>query len=377
MNEKPKRILHVVGAMNRAGAESMLMTLYRELDKTEVQFDFLEFTGGRSDFHDEIEELGGQILKCDWSQSLTRVRQTRRSIALLIDEEGPYTAVHSHILFASGTVLAAAKDAGVPTRIAHSHSSSSAHVGFKATVYQKLARLFINRGATSVVACSSEAGRYLFGQHFSARGGTVIPNAIDPEMFYPREVNAEGETAAEVSKISLISVARLEFVKNHTFLLELAQELRIRGVEYQMNFVGTGTLQDELETEIDRLGLGNHVKMLGLRDNVAEILRGSDVMLMPSLWEGLPVTLVEAQATGLPCIVSDSVTREVDLGLGLLSFQPLDNVGQWADTIANGFPILPTAEEIAKALETRGYTVRQSLANLLALYGPHQENNNR
>lgn len=348
----------------------MLMSLYRDVDKAKIQFDFLEFTDGVSDFSAEIEELGGRILKCKWSQSPSRFLATQKVIANLIRDEGPYTAVHSHTLFASGAVLNAARAAGVPVRIAHSHNTSDAGTGLVERSYRAAARWLIQRNATARVACSSDAGRYLFGHAFADNGGIVVPNSVDLERFRPR-VSATGEPRASIKKkVKLVSVARFELVKNHRFLVELADELRARDVGFTMKFVGQGTLQSAIAAEIVEKDLGHWIEMLGLRSDVEEILRDSDALLMPSLWEGLPVTLVEAQATGLPCLVSETVTRDADLGLGLLNYLPIDSVSAWADAIEAGFPHRPTSPEIQDALGARGYTVEASLEKLLPLYTP-------
>lgn len=350
----------------------MLMSLYRGVDRAKTQFDFLEFTDGASDFSAEIEELGGRILKCKWSQSPSQFLSTQKAVADLLRDEGPYTAVHSHTLFASGAVLNAARAAGVPVRIAHAHNTSDAGTGLAERSYRAAARWLIQRNATARVACSPDAGRYLFGHAFVDNGGIVVPNSVDLERFRPR-VSATGEPRDSIKKkVTFVSVARFEPVKNHWFLMELADELRARDVGFTMKFVGQGLLQPTIAAEIAEKDLGNWIEMLGLRSDVEEILRDSDALLMPSLWEGLPVTLVEAQATGLPCLVSEAVTRDADLGLGLLEFLPIDSVSAWADAIEAGFPPRPTSAEIQDALSARGYTVAASLEKLIPLYTPSE-----
>lgn len=369
MDESPLRILHVVGKMNRAGAEAMLMSLYRGIDRNEVQFDFLEFTDGTSDFGREIEELGGRVLKCKWSQNPTQIIPTRRAVQRVIEREGPYAAVHSHVMFASGIVLSAAKAAGVPFRVAHSHSTSDTRHGLVARSYRAMARWLIQRNSTSRVACSNEAGLYLFGHRFFEYGGVVLPNSVDLEKFHPM-TSIEGQKFCTSETTTLVVVARLEPVKNHQFLIDLAAALHDRGANFLMKFVGKGSLETALAAAIAERGLCDQIQMLGSRSDVDEILRNSDALLMPSLWEGLPVALVEAQATGLPCLISDTISREADLGFDLLRFLSLDSVSAWADSIEAGFPSRPTSEMIRNTLETRGYTIESSLEKLLPLYGP-------
>ncbi|WP_448712963.1 glycosyltransferase [Microbacterium profundi] len=358
--------------MNRGGAESMLMSLYRGVDRTKTQFDFLEFTDGESDFSAEIEELGGRILKCKWSQSPSHFLSTQKAVARVIRDEGPYAAVHSHTLFASGAVLNAARVAGVPVRIAHAHSTSDAGAGLAKQSYRAAARWLIRRNATAQIACSPDAGRYLFGPEFFANDGVIVPNAVDLKRFRPKAPAAGELRVPKTNWVTLVSVARFEPVKNHRFLVELADELRAREVGFTMKFVGQGSLQSAIAAEIAEKNLGNWIEMLGLRSDVEEILRDSDALLMPSLWEGLPVALVEAQATGLPCLVSETVTHDADLGLGLLNYLPIDSVSAWADVIEAGLPHCPTSPEIQDALDARGYTVEASLEKLLPLYTPSE-----
>lgn len=372
MGESPIRVLHVIGAMNRGGAESMLMSLYRDVDKAKIQFDFLEFADGVSDFSAEIEELGGRILKCKWSQSPNGFLSTQKAVANLIRDEGPYAAVHSHTLFASGAVLNAARAAGVPVRIAHSHTTSDAGTGLAERSYRAAARWLIQRNATARVACSPDAGRYLFGHAFADNGGIVVPNSVDLKRFRPRTSSTAEPRDSTTKKVTLVSVARFEPVKNHRFLVELADELRARDVGFTMKFVGHGSLKSAITAKISERDLGNRIEMLGLRSDVEEVLRDSDALVMPSLWEGLPVALVEAQATGLPCLVSDTVTRDADLGLGLLKYLPIDSVSAWADAIEAGFPHRSTLQEVNDALSARGYTVEASLEKLLPLYAPSE-----
>lgn len=351
----------------------MLMTLYRSLDKTRLQFDFLEFSDDESDFAQEILDMGGRILKYPWSQKSSGFGRTVRSLASFLREHGPYAAVHSHILFANGAVMVAARKAGVPVRVAHSHSTSgTVNPGLTRRFYHAASRVAIQWGATTLVACGEEAGHYLFGSRQRDQV-IVIPNAVDTHRYCPVTPPERGRLRRELGLredgLVLAAVARLELVKNHEFLVELASELQTRGVEFEMLFVGTGSLKEYLEHEIDARGLGRSVRMLGLRTDVERVLQSADALLMPSHFEGLPVVLVESQAVGLPCLVSDRVTQEADLGLGLLRYLPIDEPGYWADVLEAGFPPRPTAAEIAEGFEASGYSAQQALARLLPLYG--------
>lgn len=367
------RVLHVVGAMNRAGAEAMLMTLYRGIDRSRLQFDFLEFSDEKSDFSDEILAMGGRIIRISWSQSLIGSGGTVSRLMDVMREYGPFAAVHSHILFATGAVMVAARKAGVPVRIAHSHNTADVDSpNVVRRLYHFAARRAIRWGATSFVACGEDAGRYLFGSRH-VDDVVVIPNSVDTSRYRPVSESERASLRREIGLredgLVLVSVARFEPVKNHEFLLKLARELKSHGVVFEMLLVGAGSLWEKAGDEVRGSGLEDVVRMLGLRDDVERILQCADAFLMPSHFEGLPVVLVESQAVGLPSLVSDRVTREVGLGLGIVKFLPIDDAAVWANAVAEGFPPRPSTTDIAEAFDAKGYSTRQALARLLPLYG--------
>ena len=353
----------------------MIMTLYRKLDRTRVQFDFLEFTEGVSDFAPEIADLGGRIIKYDWRFHRKNPLRGIQRLAALLKREGPFQAVHSHILFASGTVMISARTAGVPVRITHSHNTSDiVSPSLPRRLYHSVARAAIDRHATHFVACGEAAARYLFSPR---RNVTIIPNTVDTSTYYPAS-SGDARAMREAlgfprSGLLLISVARLERVKNHEFMIKLAEVLATRQLQFRMLFAGAGSLASEIRRSIDAKKLHGHVELLGPRADVADLLKASDVLIMPSLFEGLPVVLVEAQASGLPCLVSSTVTQEADLGLGLLKYLSIDRVHDWVDALEQIDTSRLPASSIESHLEQRGYSTVGALAQLLALYMPNAE----
>jgi len=217
-----------------------------------------------------------------------------------------------------------------------------------------------------------QAGGALVGMKRFRKEGIVIPNAVDTACFFPgrpevRAVSRRSLGLAEESLI-LVSVARMEPVKNHRFLLELASILAEHGYKFDLLLVGDGTLRRDLETEVLRRGLVNSIHFLGARGDVADILRCCDALLLPSIREGLPVSLVEAQATGLPCLVADSVAEEADMGLGLVQFLSTDSSELWMQAL-DALPRAPlTSSVIQERMSENGYTVEGALQALLGLY---------
>ena len=324
-----QRILHIVGRMDRAGAETMVMNLYRSIDRSRYQFDFATFTTDRCDYDDEIETLGGRILRIPGNDPV------RRFLGLwCLLRGGEWRIVHSHTLFSTGMHLLAAKLAGVPVRIAHSHNTADANSSTPAgRGYQRLSRKLLDHVPTDYIACGQAAASYLFP---GRTGVTVIPNAIDVQTFLDASDTAvREELGLAPDSLVVIQVGRLQPVKNHAFSLRIAEALRERGHSFRLLLVGTGELEQRIEEEIRARGLEPHVRLLGVREDIPALMKAADVMLMPSLHEGFPVVLVESQASGLPAVVSGAISPEVDLGLGLVEFVDLDaSPSLWADRIA-------------------------------------------
>lgn len=365
-------MLHVVGAMDRGGAETMLMAVYREIDRRVVQFDFLEFSDRESDYADEIRRLGGRVVRCEWSQRPDRLFATIRDLTRVIRQTGPYMAVHSHLNFASAWVLMAAWIAGVPVRIAHGHIAASMQRGVVARCSRSVRRAMTRLCATRRVACTRAAGRFVFGGRRFDDGGVVIRNAVDISAFHPDLMLRSGLNAAIPGSGSgafrLLSAARMENQKNHEFLVNVAAALAARSIPFAMYFAGDGSLRGYLESAVRRRGLERDVHFLGVREDMPDLLSACDLLLMPSFYEGLPVILVEAQAAGIRCLVSEAVDPEADLGLGLLEFLPISSPEAWVEAITNASLVRPRAVEVRCALEERGYGITEAAASFLALY---------
>ncbi|MCR5492936.1 MAG: glycosyltransferase family 1 protein [Streptococcus sp.] len=300
------RILHCVNDMHRAGLETMLMNYYRNIDRTKIQFDFLTHRPYRSDYDDEIESLGGKIYYAPrlYPQNYPAYFKWMRKF---FKEHPEYKIVHSHIDTMSYLPLLAAKKAGVPIRIAHSHNTSL-DKDFKYLLKQYF-RFRINSVCTHRLACGKEAGEFLFGN----RDFKVIPNAIDAEKFYfNKDLRDEKRKELGIKSEFVIGhVGRLSYQKNHKFLIRIFNELLKKEPESLLLLVGVGDKEGELRNQIKNLGIEDKVRFLGNRSDVNELYQAMDVFVMPSFFEGIPVVGVEAQFANLPCIFSDKVPKEV------------------------------------------------------------------
>ena len=300
------RVLQCVNNMHRAGLETLLMNYYRNIDRTKIQFDFLMHRSERSEYDDEIESLGGRIFRAPrlYPQNYPAYFAFMEQFFWKHPE---YKIVHSHIDSMSYLPLLAAKKAGVPVRIAHSHSTAI-DLDFRYPLKQ-LFRSRIKHVATHRFACGEEAGKFLFG----GKAFQVIPNAVDGEKFRFQE-NVRMEKRQELGiegKTVVGHVGRFTCAKNHPFLLEIFCQVLKQEPNAVLLLAGTGEKEQEICGLAKKLDIAQHVEFLGSRGDVHELYQAMDVFVMPSLFEGVPVVGIEAQYAGLPCIFSDKVPREV------------------------------------------------------------------
>lgn len=304
---EPLRVLQVVTKMDRGGLETFVMNIYRNIDRSRVQFDFLCHREGRFAYDDEIEALGGRIYR------VPRCNPLDPRYLWAIDAffaAHPYRIVHSHIDCMSALPLAAARRHGAVVRIAHSHNSRQDR-DLKYPLKLACKRL-IRREATDLFACGVEAGRWMFGTD----DFTVVRNAIDVGAYAFDECRRERARAGlgiAPSALVMGHVGRFSPVKNQALILEVFATLLRQCPDAVLLLAGDGELRPEAERRASELGISNSVRFLGVRSDVPDLMQAMDVFLMPSLYEGLPLVLVEAQAAGLPCVISDSIPTDCDL----------------------------------------------------------------
>lgn len=300
------RILQCVNNMHRAGLETALMNYYRNIDRTKIQFDFLMHRSEPSDYDNEIESLGGRIYRAPrlYPQNYpTYFSYMRRFFA----QHPEYRIVHSHIDSMSYFPLLAAKWAGVPVRIAHSHSASLDRDA--KYLLKQLYRLGLGTVATHRFSCGQAAGEFLFrGKDFH-----LIPNAIEAEQFCyqdtvrlakRRELGLEGQ-------LVLGHAGRFTAVKNHEYLLEVFSEVLKKKLDGILLLIGTGELETRIRNKVTELGITESVRFLGNRSDMSELYQAMDILVVPSFYEGVPLVGLEAQFAGLPCVFSDRVSQEV------------------------------------------------------------------
>lgn len=358
------RVLHIVGKMDRAGAETMLMNLYRHIDRTQVQFDFITFTQEQGDYDEEILALGGRIFPIIASNSIERMFKLTR----FLKQHSEYQIVHTHMLLNNAFHLLAAKQAGIQHRISHSHNTSNSKSGVVANLYEKFAIYLNKKLSTKKIACGKEAAEYLFN---TSKDVWLLNNAIDLQLY--NDISSTNKNSWKLVKsdlqgLKIIQVGRLNKVKNHAFSLEIAKRLKEQDVNFTFFIVGQGPFQDIIKKNIQDYGLEENVFLLGVRNDVPNLMAGADVMLMPSLHEGFPVVLVESQAVGLLSLISDRVAPEVDLDLDLVKFLPLGDVDTWVEALKNRKDKSISQSESYTRLYASGFDVKKNATDLLNFY---------
>ncbi|MGO9262256.1 MAG: glycosyltransferase [Bryobacteraceae bacterium] len=373
MSGRPRRVVHVVRAMNRGGVETWLMHVLRTLDPRVLQMDFLVHTDNPSAYDQEILGRGSRLIPCTVSHRSPAYGPVVRS---LLRQFGPYDAIHSHVQHFSGYLLRLTRSLDVPVRIAHSHcdySDRDSSAGWLRRRYIQFSRTWFDRYATHWLAASQVAGRALFGARWGVDPRSqVLHCGIDLQPFRRLEAREEVRTSLAIGADEVVigHVGRLDAPKNHAFLVEVAAEAARRLPRLRLLLVGEGPARPFVEERVRALGMASRTMFLGSRADVPRLLSAMDAFLFPSLWEGLGLAVIEAQAAGLPCLISDCVPAEADVAPELVDRLPLAaGAPAWAEALAAvvGRPHASQAGALA-SVENSDFNIERSLGGLYALY---------
>ena len=333
--DKPIRVLHVIGIMNRGGAETMIMNLYRHIDRSKVQFDFVENSSEPAVFDEEILSLGGRIYRCPHYNGKNHVTYVKWWNEFFQAHSKEYPIVHGHLGSTAVIYLSIAKKHGSYT-IAHSHSAGTDH-SIKSYLYRIMSYNTRNV-ADYFFACSEAAGLDRFGRNvISSTHYAVLNNAIEVDKFsYNPNIrqSVRKRLGYEPSQIVVGHIGRYTKEKNHIFVFKIFCELKKLNENVKLLMIGDGPLHTQITQASERMGIFQDTVFTGVRSDVDRLVQAMDIFVLPSLYEGLPVTMVEAQAAGLPCIISDKVPAECILTEGLVDVMPLSAGAEaWADAI--------------------------------------------
>ena len=347
---EPIRVAQIIGKWLGGGVEAVVLNYYRFIDKTKIQFDFICDSDSTDIPYNEIESMGGKIILIPPYQKIFKYQKELDKVI----KKGNYRIVHSHINTLSLFPLRVAKKCGVPVRIAHSHSTSNKKE-WKKNFVKSILKPFSKVYANKYMCCSEFAGRWLFGDKPYDEGRVyLLNNAINLDKYkYDEKIRISKRKELNISNDTFVvgHIGRFVEQKNHRFLIDIFNEIYKKNNKSVLLLAGQGPLMEEMKGKVHNLGLDNYVKFLGQRKDANQLYQVFDLFLLPSLYEGLPVVGVEAQASGNLCYLSDEMTKETKV-LNSTKFMSLKNTAEeWASAIlkdSEKYIKHDTIEEVSK-----------------------------
>lgn len=363
------RVAQILGEAHNGGVESCITNYYNSIDRSKVQFDFyIEATCEIVD-KERIEAMGGRVI---FIPHYTHVFKYVKTLKKLL-KEGNYDIVHCNMNALSVFALSAAKKAGVKIRIAHSHSTSSKRE-WKKNIIKNLLRPFSRTFATHYFACSEHAGRWLFGDKAFDEGKvTVINNAINLDRFkFDAEKRSEMRSSLNLKdEIVLGHIGRFMTQKNHSFLVDVFNEYSKLVPHSKLLLLGEGPLLNETAAKVESLNLKDKVIFAGVDKSPENYYQAMDIFLLPSIYEGLGLVLIEAQASGLPSFVSTEVPAAAKVLDSTYYLDLNSSAKEWAEKIAQTVTTHATDEQRLNAYSKfvgSNYDIRTEAEKLLNLY---------
>ncbi|MFB9057608.1 glycosyltransferase family 1 protein [Mariniflexile ostreae] len=376
---QPIRILQVFTTMGRGGAESMIMNYYRHIDKTKIQFDFLVHREGSAAFDAEIEQLGGVIYRLPEINPIFP-QNYYNALREFFKTHHTYKIVHSHLNTFSCFPLKVAEEFNIPVRIAHAHIAMDP-INIKTTLKSKAnfieaikkiikiqVKKKIHKHSTHRFACGIKAGKWLFGEQMPFK---VMNNAINAKTFvYNPSLSEQLKKEFQIDNQTVLGhIGRFTHQKNHEYLIRIFAEVLKINKNFILILIGDGHLDDQIKRLTEKLEVSNQVKFLGLRTNIPELLQLIDIFVFPSFYEGLPVTLIEAQAAGVKILASDTITKEVQL-TDDIHYLSIDLKPQyWANTVVSLVPF--EKKNNLKQITDGNYDITENALNIENFYIQH------
>lgn len=361
-----KRVLQVFGSLNVGGAECRMMDVYRRIDRESIQFDFITMQHGDQFFQDEIESLGGKVFQIRPPREagifghLNELRQCMK--------KQPYCAVHAHTSYHCGLVMLAAWLESIPIRITHARTTQLTTVNWKEKIMLFLGRVLIRFFSNQRLAISKDAGQFLFGN----KSFLVIPNAIDVKA-YTELVDKEKirlELRIPVDSVVIGQIGRFDRGKNHRFSIEWFSKFeKVYPMTYLV-LVGDGETKEEIQQLVEQKHFKNRVIFTGVRDDVPRLIHAFDLLLFPSLYEGLGGVALEAQAAGVPVVESEGLPIETDLGLNMVERCSLNApYSVWDEAVIRGIKKdIPSVEVREKAFNDHRLSIESTTAAFVNIY---------
>ena len=329
MKNRPIRILQITGGMNMGGIENFIMNIYRNIDRNKIQFDFLIHQEEKQMFEDEINFLGGKVFRIP---SLAKVGHFKylKGLRDFFLSHQEYQIIHSHYNTISGIILKEARKCSIKNRISHSHTAYPKYKLLE-SIYKNYSKYLLRKNATEYLACSKEAGEWLYGKNKKFK---IIKNGIDINKFlFDEKIRKSEREKLGMKEFSILCLGRLSKEKNHMFLLEVMEEINKKEKDITLYIVGMGILENQLKQEVKNRKLEN-VKFLGVQKEVYKLLNAMDLMVFPSIYEGLGIVAIESQSNGLTVLASENIPDEADMKAGLFyKFNLSSGAEKWARKI--------------------------------------------
>lgn len=355
------KILQIIGSMDIGGSQNLLMNIYSNIDRNNYQFDFLVFQDKKFDFDEKLKELGGNLIYIDSPSKIGMGKFIKKVKKLCI--ENKYDIVHAHTLFNCGPCVFAAYLAGIKIRISHSHSTRylDEKITIKKRIYFFLSKLLINLFSTHYFACGIDAGKFLY---FKNKKVLVLNNGIDIDKFSFNNSNRSQirkQYNIKNEDILIGHVGRLMYIKNQAFLIDIINKL---DKNYKLMLVGGGEDEKKLVEKVSKLKLENRVIFIGDVNNANEYYSAFDLFCFPSLHEGIPFTVIEAQANGLSIIASENISNECNVS-ETIHFFPIDDVNLWVDKIKK---VDYSRKDFSSYIDKKGYSIKSTVETLKKIY---------
>ena len=368
---QPIKVLHILKNIQRGGVEQFLLNQYRILKTKNIRFDFCLY--GPDTSKDDaymiqtFQSMGSRFFYLPYPNK--HFLKFRNAFKLTLKEQN-YQIVHCHQNLFSGVILPIAKAAQVPVRIAHAHTSKERkNLSVPRKAYTHLMRRQIKRASTHVLGASYAANKFVFGTKEEAE---FLPNGIELESFLKvSEQSLRKELGLPSDRLLIGHVGSFKQIKNHPFLLEVFHEYSLQNQNAHLILIGDGEELQKMKEYAETLGIKRKVHFLGNREEIAELLTDLDLFLFPSLFEGLGISLIEAQAAGIRSLASNTIPSEVDLGLGILRFLDLNQPEDWVETIKQLLSeeyTKPSIEERCKIIQMKGFNSESSAERLQKIY---------
>lgn len=327
------KVLQVFNELDQGGIEHVVINLMQNMDPSKVEFHFAMMSGKKGVLDSKVKKMGGRIHY--FSSGKKNPLNIYLNLKRIIQTYGPFKVVHSHLYFSSGYILYIAKRLGVPIRIAHAHDvykGENENVSRK--IYEYTMRKLINENATYKFGVSQEAIKHVFG-NYPSKNTFILNNGINLDSYtLNNKIRQEYRNKFNLKKneVALCNIGRFEDQKDHNYLIEVFDRILKVNPNFRLILIGNGSLKNKIINKVKKLNIEKNVIFLENRNDINNILMAMDMFIMPSKYEGLPLSLIEAQASGITCVISDNITNEVKISPNVYSLKK-DDYNRWVNFI--------------------------------------------